>query len=251
MMSLSYHLFLFWMGGHGVEPWPEISWNFSFLLPIFYCLWWIPLDIGWNPKIGQHSPKEICLEHLENKFILIRPAGSEQTGPAWGASHVFFIFFTAYTRILYPTVHKTSNIHTQVQYLHTRSWNLQIIINAFIIHRMSIQLLGLLYFNSLSFSNISSDRDLVDLLSNEWCMQCIIIGNESLNKNKSPVGITNILKGCSRMKVSFGTSPKPVFMSIQYPWYAVQYCLEMVSLAHRSWGLRNEDLISTHLSNSF
>jgi hypothetical protein len=34
----------------------------------FYCFWWIPLEMGWNPKIGQHNPKEICLEHLEKKF---------------------------------------------------------------------------------------------------------------------------------------------------------------------------------------
>jgi hypothetical protein len=45
---------------HGLK-YHEIS---VFYCRFFFCFWWIPLEMGWNPKIGQRSPKEIYLEHL-------------------------------------------------------------------------------------------------------------------------------------------------------------------------------------------
>jgi hypothetical protein len=68
------------------------------------------------PKSANIIQRKYVLSIWKRNLILIRPAGSEPTGSAWGASHVFFVFFTAYTRILYPTVYKKSNIHTCIIY---------------------------------------------------------------------------------------------------------------------------------------
>jgi len=70
-------------------PWHEKSRSFVFSVSIFYTFSWIPPNMGWNSKIGQHSPKQKSFENSEKNFHKSR------------TSNRFFVFFVIFVNFFY------------------------------------------------------------------------------------------------------------------------------------------------------